>query len=118
MRNALIIAEQRNISLSSIFSHEFTPAPLSLCDLRNCEMMNQQQKSSVIDYIKREFPQSFSSSCPCIVGTQALVIDGDSILQIKPVGKNITLREYANQLLKMVSLNETEIVWNIFFCFR
>ena len=87
MRNALIIGEQRNISLSSIFSHEFTPSPLSLCDLRNCEIMNQQQKSSVIDYIKMEFPQSFSFLCPCIVGTQALVIDDSSILQVKPVGK-------------------------------
>ncbi|CAF3952846.1 unnamed protein product [Rotaria sp. Silwood1] len=102
IRNTLIIAEQRNLSLSSIFSYEFAPAPLSLCDLHNYEIMNQQQKSSVIDYIKSQFPKSFSSLCPSIVGKQALIIDGGSILQIKPVGKKITLRQYANQLLKMI----------------
>ena len=104
MRNTLIICEQRNLPLSSAFSHEFSIAPLSLCDPHNCNTMNQQKKHSIIDFIKEEHPQSFSSSLPSFVGLQALIIDGGSILEIKPAGKSITIRQYADQLLKMVNM--------------
>ncbi|CAF1391579.1 unnamed protein product [Rotaria sordida] len=118
MRDAVIIAEQRNITLSSVFSHEFTIAPLSLCDLRDYNIMYQQNKSSIIDYIKSQFSTSFSSSPPSIRETQALIIDGRSILQIKPVGKRVTVRQYANQLLKMIivynfnSYNRIDVVFD------
>ncbi|CAF1084962.1 unnamed protein product, partial [Rotaria sp. Silwood1] len=118
MRDAVIVAEQRNITLSSVFSHEFTIAPLSLCDLRDYNIMYQQNKSSIIDYIKSQFSTSFSSSPPSIHETQALIIDGRSILQIKPVGKRVTVRQYANQLLKMIivynfnSFNRIDVVFD------
>ncbi|CAF4678428.1 unnamed protein product [Rotaria sp. Silwood1] len=118
MRDAVIVAEQRNITLSSVFSHEFTIAPLSLCDLRDNNIMYQQNKSSIIDYIKSQFSTSFSSSPPSIHETQALIIDGRSILQIKPVGKRVTVRQYANQLLKMIivynfnSFNRIDVVFD------
>ncbi|CAF4421756.1 unnamed protein product [Rotaria sp. Silwood2] len=54
MRTQLIIGEQRKIPLSSIFSFEFSHAPLSLCDLHNYDVMNQQKKCSVIDFIKKK----------------------------------------------------------------
>jgi hypothetical protein len=104
MHNTLIICEQRNLPLSSIFSHEFTIAPLSLCDEHNCSTMNQQKKHSIIEFIKKEYPQSFSSSPPSLVGLQALIIDGGSILEIKPAGKSLTIRQYADQLLKIVNI--------------
>ncbi len=103
IRNVLIIGEQRNLPLSCIFSHEFTSAPLSLCDSHNSMLMNQQKKSSAIEFIKCEFPAWFSLSSPSSLGTQSLVIDGGSILEIKPAGRAITVRQYAHQLLKMVS---------------
>ena len=104
MRNTLIICEQRNLPLSSVFSHEFSIAPLSLCDLHNCNTMNQQKKHSIIDFIKKEHPQSFLSSPPSFAGLQALIIDGGCILEIKPAGNSITIRQYADQLLKIVNM--------------
>ena len=104
MRNTLIICEQRNIPLQSVFSHEFTIAPLSLCDQHNCNTMNQQKKHAIIEFIKKEHPKSFSSSPPSLVGLQALIIDGGSILEIKPAGKSLTIRQYSDQLLKMVNI--------------
>ncbi|CAF1502366.1 unnamed protein product [Adineta steineri] len=101
MRNTLIICEQRNLPLSSVFSHEFTFAPLSLCDPHNCSTMNQQKKHSIIDFIKKEHPQLFSSAPPSLTGSQALIIDGGSILEIKPAVRGITIRQYADQLMKM-----------------
>ncbi|CAF3786549.1 unnamed protein product [Rotaria magnacalcarata] len=100
MRDSFIIGEQRDIPLPSIFCHEFTPAPLSLCDINNYHIMNQQKKQIAIDYIRSIFPLSFSSSMPNISGTKALVIDDGAMLQTKPVGRSTTVRPYANQLLK------------------
>ncbi|CAF2748651.1 unnamed protein product [Rotaria sp. Silwood2] len=105
MRDSFIIGEQRDIPLSSIFCHEFTPAPLSLCQINNYNIMNQQKKHIAIDYIRSIFPSSFSSSMPNISGIKALVIDGGTMLETKPVGRSITVRQYANQLLKTVRMN-------------
>ncbi|CAF1280596.1 unnamed protein product [Didymodactylos carnosus] len=102
MRRVIIIAEQRGLSLPSLFAHEFTRAPLALCDNQNCDLMNQQKKSAAIDYLKQQFPSSFSSSCPTLKGKSALVIDGGSLLEIRPKTRNMTVRQYAEQLLTTV----------------
>jgi len=106
----MIVCEQRNLPLSIMFSHEFTIAPLSLCDPHNCNTMNQQKKHSIIDFIRKEHPQSFSSSPPSVVGSQALIVDGGSILEIKPAGKGLTIRQYADQLLKMVNVILSKLI--------
>jgi hypothetical protein len=106
MRNLLIIAEQRHLPPSLIFAHEFTQAPLSLCVITNCDLMNQQKKSAAIDFLRSQYPTCFSNLCPNMDGTQALLIDGGSLLEIKPAGRSMTVRQYAVQLFKMVSVGK------------
>ncbi|CAF1640755.1 unnamed protein product, partial [Didymodactylos carnosus] len=102
IRRILILPQERNIHPRSLFAHEFTPAPLSLCDNHNCELMNQQKKSGAIEFLKEQFPSAFLSSCPKITGSCALVIDGGSLLETRPASRNTTVRNYALQLLNTV----------------
>ncbi|CAF0857837.1 unnamed protein product [Didymodactylos carnosus] len=96
----IILAEDRQLSLPSLFAHEFTKAPLSLCDKDDFELLNQQKKSAVIDYLKEQFSSSFSTSCPITTDRCVLIIDGRSLLEIKPIGHSATVRDYAIQLLQ------------------
>jgi hypothetical protein len=109
MRNLILIAEQRRIPPTLIFSHEFTQALLSLCNISNCHLMNQQKKSMIIDFFKRQHSMCFFNVCPNMNGIQALIIDGGSLLEIKPAGRSMTVRQYADQLFKMVS-DEHEVL--------
>ncbi|CAF1154261.1 unnamed protein product, partial [Didymodactylos carnosus] len=96
----IILAEDRQLSLTSLFAHEFTKAPLSLCDKDSFDLLNQQKKSSAIDYLKEQFPSSFSMTCPIKTDRCALVIDGGSLLEIKPTVPSSTVRAYAIHLLQ------------------
>ncbi|CAF1484646.1 unnamed protein product, partial [Didymodactylos carnosus] len=102
IRRMIIIAKDRHLHLPTLFAHEFTAAPLSLCDNQNFELMNQQKKSAAIEYLKEQFPSSFSISCPITTYKCALVIDGGSLLESKPTLRNCTVRDYAVQLLKTI----------------
>ncbi|CAF1596699.1 unnamed protein product, partial [Didymodactylos carnosus] len=102
IRRIIVIAEQRHLLLSSFFAHEFSQAPLALCDIHNSQLLNQQKKSAAIEFLKKQFPSSFSSSCPRLTGKCALIIDEGSLLEIRPFSRNTTVRQHAEQLLNTV----------------
>lgn len=84
----------------SLFAHEFTPAPLSLCDGQDFDLLNQQQKSEIVKFFEKEFPSCFSTSHPrCDNERWALIIDGGPLLEIKPSKINGNVFDYAKQLL-------------------
>ena len=83
-----------------LFSHEFTPEPLSLCDGQDFNLLNQQQKSEIVKLFEKEFPNRFSTSHPrCDNGRWALIIDGGPLLEIRPSKINGKVFDYAKQLL-------------------
>ncbi|CAF0895346.1 unnamed protein product [Didymodactylos carnosus] len=89
----IILAEDRQLSLTSLFAHEFTTAQLSLCDKDSFDLLNQQKKSSAIDYLKEQSPSSFSMTCPIKTDRCALGIDGGSLLEIKPTVPSVYLND-------------------------
>ncbi|CAF1470210.1 unnamed protein product [Rotaria sordida] len=64
------------LDMTSLFSYEFSPAPLLLCDTQDCNLLNQQQKSEIIKLFEKE--------CP---------------IEIRPLHSNGTIYDYAKQLL-------------------
>ncbi|CAF4057464.1 unnamed protein product, partial [Rotaria sordida] len=90
----------RELDMNSLFSHEFSPAPLSLCDNQDCNLLNQQQKSEIIKLFEKECPTAFSTKNPTTNNaTWALIIDGGPLLEIRPLKPNGTIFDYAKQLL-------------------
>ncbi|CAF1065604.1 unnamed protein product [Adineta ricciae] len=86
--------------MDSLFSHEFSPAPLSLCDSQNCNLLNQQRKSEALTLFEENFSQCFSTNDPTTLGGKwALIIDGGPMLETKPLKLNGTVMDYARQLL-------------------
>lgn len=84
----------------SLFSHEFTPAPLSLCDGQDFNLLNQQQKLEIVKLFEEEFPNCFSTSHPsCDKGRWAMIIDGGPLLEIRPSKLNGNVLDYAKHLL-------------------
>ncbi|CAF1464543.1 unnamed protein product [Rotaria sordida] len=49
------------LDMTSLFSYEFSPAPLLLCDTQDCNLLNQQQKSEIIKLFEKECPIGFST---------------------------------------------------------
>jgi hypothetical protein len=97
----IIIAQQRNLKpLSQLFAHEFSPVPFSLCDIQNVNLLNQQTKCKIIDFLHKIYSSSFYSSCPISTHGSAIVIDGGSLLETKPQSNIQTIRDYAIQLLE------------------
>ncbi|CAF4768334.1 unnamed protein product [Rotaria magnacalcarata] len=45
--------KQRELDMNSLFLHEFSPAPLSLCDNQDFNLLNQQQKSEIIKLFEK-----------------------------------------------------------------
>ncbi|CAF1472172.1 unnamed protein product [Rotaria sordida] len=80
-------------------SHRKFSIALSLCDRDNVDFFNQQSKSTAIDFLRKIFPSSFSSSYPLSAVESALVIDGCSLFDTKPNPEAKTIRDYAIQLL-------------------
>ena len=99
IRRMIIISKQRNISLAPLFAHEFTPAPLSLCDSQNIQLLNQQSKATVISFIKELYPSAFQDPVDDLMKNSALIIDGGSLLETKPLSHVRTISDYAEQLL-------------------
>ncbi|CAF3305789.1 unnamed protein product [Rotaria sp. Silwood2] len=100
MRRTIIIAQQRNLKpLSKFFGFEYSPIPLSLCNSHNTDLLNQQTKVTAMEFLKKNFSASFSSSYPIPTHQSALVIDGNSLFETKPKSEVKTIREYAIQLL-------------------
>jgi hypothetical protein len=99
MQNILIIFFQK-LDLDSLFSHEFSPAPLALCDHQDCSLLNQQQKSELMRFFEKECPNGFSTMNPTRDNCKwALVIDGGPLLETRPSKANGTILDYAKQLL-------------------
>ncbi|CAF0764722.1 unnamed protein product [Didymodactylos carnosus] len=110
IRRFLVLSEYRNLDLTYVFSHEFTSAPLTLCDHSNFDFMNQQKKSTVLDFLREEFPIAFSTvDIPIATEYSALVIDGGSMLEIKPVTRHGTVHNYAIQLLKSIIIPQFQL---------
>jgi len=99
-RRVIIIAQQRQLALPPLFAHEFGPTSLALCDSRNIDLFNQQSKAIAISFIRQLYPSAFMSSLPNSAVKSAIVIDGGSLLEIKPLSTTRTIRDYAEQLLK------------------
>lgn len=100
IRRIIIIAQQRKLLLTPLMVHEFAPTSLALCDSRNADLFNQQSKSTAIHFLRELFPSAFYSSYPVPIVKSALIIDGGSLLEIKPLATCRTIRDYADQLLK------------------
>jgi hypothetical protein len=87
--------------MKSLFAHEFTTAPLALCDNQDCNLFNQQQKSEVIKLFEKECPIAFRATNPITIYDKwTLIIDGGQLLQIKPLKTHGTVYDYAQQLLQ------------------
>ncbi|CAF2446127.1 unnamed protein product [Rotaria sp. Silwood2] len=100
IRKTIIIAQQRNIKqLSQLFQREFLPVLFSLCNSTSINLLNQQTKVKVVDFLNKLVPSSFYSSCPTSTIESAVVIDDTSLLETKPQPDVQTIRQYANQLL-------------------
>ena len=96
--------------MNLLFSHEFSIAPLALCDNHDCHLLNQQQKPEIIKLFENECPTSFSTKNPATGnGKWALVIDGGSLLESRPLIPNIAIFYYAKQLLFMNIIPEFQI---------
>lgn len=99
IRRIIIIAQQRKLSLTSLMAHEFAPTSLALCDSRNADIFNQQSKSIAIHFLRELFTSAFYSSYPVPIVKSALIIDGGSLLEVKPLATYRTIGDYARQLL-------------------
>ena len=93
IRRVIVIARQRQLALSPLLAHEFTPSSLALCDSHNINLINQQSKAAVISLIKELYPSAFHSSYPVSTANSALVIDGGGLLETKPLSTSRTIRE-------------------------
>ncbi|CAF0880528.1 unnamed protein product [Didymodactylos carnosus] len=100
IRKIIVLSEFRKLHLDYLFSFEFTPASATLCDQQN--IRNQQKKLVAIDFLKEQFSSCFSSTDPTTINNKkyATVIDGGTLLEIKPLRSNYTIYDYAKQLLK------------------
>ncbi|CAF4815992.1 unnamed protein product [Rotaria sp. Silwood1] len=102
---AIILSQYRpKINLIEFFGHEFSSRPISLCDRNNNDLMNNQNKSQVLTFFKKKFPESFSSIKPIDISSMpinecALLIDGGALLQTRPPS-NYTVLDYAIFLLE------------------
>ncbi|CAM4841046.1 unnamed protein product [Rotaria magnacalcarata] len=45
--------DHSELDMNSLFLHEFSPAPLSLCDNQDFNLLNQQQKSEIIKLFEK-----------------------------------------------------------------
>ncbi|CAF1476669.1 unnamed protein product, partial [Didymodactylos carnosus] len=102
----IILAECRNLDITELFSYEFTDAPLSLCDKDNWNFMNQQTKADALNFLRDKFPTAFSRVCPITFDQCALIVDGGSLLEIRPSSKHSTVYDYAAQLLQNVIIQQ------------
>ena len=100
IRRIMIIAQQRKLPLTSLMAHEFAPTSFALCDSRNADLFNQQSKSTAVHFLRELFASAFSSSYLVPIVKSALIIDGGSLLEVKPLATCRTIRDYAEQLLK------------------
>ncbi|CAF3933472.1 unnamed protein product [Rotaria sp. Silwood2] len=106
IRRTVMIAKQRNLKpLSDFFAFEFSPVPLSLCNMHNVDLFNQQTKKTAIDFLNKTFPLSFSDTCPVSTHQSAFVIDGETLFYTKPNPNVKTIREYAIQLFDIIILH-------------
>ncbi|CAF2862598.1 unnamed protein product [Rotaria sp. Silwood2] len=102
---AIILSQYRpKINLIEFFGHEFSSRPISLCNRNNNDLMNNQNKSTVLTFKKKKFPESFSSIKPIDISSMpinecALLIDGGALLQTRPPS-NYTVLDYAIFLLE------------------
>ncbi|CAF1468756.1 unnamed protein product, partial [Rotaria sordida] len=71
---------------NSVFSHELSTMPISLCSLEDVNLLNQQLKSKdTFEFLKQKFPTAiYSTNIPTKNQPKALVIDGSSLLHIYP----------------------------------
>ncbi|CAF1137322.1 unnamed protein product [Didymodactylos carnosus] len=115
IRKIIVLSEFRELRLDSLFSFEFSPAPFSLCDSQNINFFNQQKKSSIVDYFKEQFPTAFSTTESTITNNSnyASIIDGGSLLEIKPLTANCTVYDYAKQLFEKTILPQFKSFYRI-----
>ncbi|CAF4371676.1 unnamed protein product, partial [Rotaria sp. Silwood2] len=100
IRRILLLSQYRPIDLESVFSHELSTIPISLCSLEDVNMLNQQSKSKdTFEFLKQQFPTAiYSTNIPTTNQPKALVIDGSSLLHIYP-RKGSNAFQYALYLL-------------------
>ncbi|CAF4865364.1 unnamed protein product [Rotaria sp. Silwood1] len=86
IRRILLLSQYRPIDLESVFSHELSTIPISLCSLEDVNLLNQQSKSKdTFEFLKQKFPTAiYSTNIPTTNQPKALVIDGSSLLHIYP----------------------------------
>lgn len=102
LRRVIVIAQQRQLPLSEFLSHEFAPSSFALCDSKSIDLLNQQSKAAVVNLIRDMYPSAFQLTCPTSINKSAIVVDGGSLLEMKPLPTSRTIRDYAQQLLKFI----------------
>lgn len=96
--------------MNLLLAHEFSPAPLALCDNQDFSLLNQQQKSELMKFFERECSTGFSTQNPTKDNCKwALIIDGGPLLEIRPSKTNGTILDYAKQLLTNMIIPEFKI---------
>lgn len=100
IRRIIVICQQRNFSLVSFMAHEFSATSIALCDSRNGDLFNQQTKATAVNFLRDLYPSAFHSSYPQSVSNSAIIIDGGSLLETKPLPYCRTVWDYSEQLLK------------------
>ena len=100
IRRVVIIAQQRGLPLTHFLAHDFAPTSFALCDSRNGDLLYQTSKAVVLQFLRDLYPSTFQSSYSCSRSNSAIVIDGGSLLEMRPNSTCRTIRDYARQLLR------------------
>ncbi|CAF1281095.1 unnamed protein product, partial [Didymodactylos carnosus] len=104
IRKIFIIGCARSIDLNNIFQHEFTNAPVSLCNRKFPNLLYQSSKSVVQKFLQDTFPSAcFNPFWTTNPEESALVIDGGALLQqIPPREGKKPVHYYASQLMEQL----------------
>lgn len=102
IRRIIVIAQQRQLPLAEFLSYEFGPSSFALCDGKSTDLLNQQSKAVVVHFIREMYPSAFQSRFPNSMNKSAIVVDGGSLLETKPLPTSRTIRDYAQQLLVFI----------------
>ena len=89
------------MNIDSLFSHEFTLVPLTLCDYQDTNLLNQQQKSEIFKLFENECSTEFSTSDTATSNSKwILTIDNGPLPENRPSRSNGSIFDYAKQLLQ------------------
>ncbi|CAF1303505.1 unnamed protein product [Didymodactylos carnosus] len=102
IRRLFLISESRMIKLDTLFIHEFSEQPVSLCNKTNAKLLYQSSKSILQKYLQEKFDTEFlqAPTWTSDSNQSALVLDGGLLLQQSPPREQKrTITYYAAELI-------------------